>query len=77
MVNGSDQIIFLIHGWMESRNVTWYKKLTEALLGQSENNVVVQVDWSRGSRMQREAAVRNNKPTGEFFILPYFCGRWD
>lgn len=64
IANESNQIIFIIHGWMEHGNVTWYKQLTEALLRQNENNIIFQVDWSRGSRMQRDAAVKNNKPTG-------------
>ncbi|XP_044753766.1 lipase member H-B-like [Coccinella septempunctata] len=64
-VDPSDTIIFIIHGWMESRSVAWYKELTDALLKQNEKNVVVQVDWSKGSKMQRDAAVKNNKPTGE------------
>lgn len=66
-VDESDEIFFLIHGWMESRNVTWYRQLTQALLNQYEKTVVVQVDWSKGSQMRRDEAVKNNKPTGRLF----------
>ncbi|KAL3269346.1 hypothetical protein HHI36_008418 [Cryptolaemus montrouzieri] len=63
--NSNNPIIFIIHGWMEDRNVEWFQDLTEAFLEENKANIVIQVDWSKGSKLPRSSAVRNNKPVGE------------
>lgn len=44
--NPNAKIVFIIHGWMSSREAEWYEPLTNAFLEKDEEYYVVQVDWS-------------------------------
>lgn len=38
-------IVFLIHGWINSKNVYWYEDMKNAFLKKSKDYAIVEVDW--------------------------------
>ncbi|CAB3377371.1 Hypothetical predicted protein [Cloeon dipterum] len=57
------QTFFIIHGYLETGNKTWIKKLTGELLKSHDANVIV-VDWNGGSGPPYAQAVANIRLVG-------------
>lgn len=62
--NPNVKIVFIIHGWMNSREVEWYEQLTNAFLQRNEEFYVVQVDWSIPAKSFYALASWNTKDVG-------------
>lgn len=70
-LNSTKSNIFLIHGWTESRNKTWYEDLKNALLQKFDVNVI-QVDYSKPASNRYPIAVLLSKSVANIiskFIL--------
>lgn len=68
--NKKGKITFIIHGWTQSRNEKWYKLLTNILLKKtSENQRVIQVDWSGPAAEVYPKAAYNTKTVGNNRML--------
>lgn len=59
-MNTSKRTNFLIHGWTESRNKTWYEDLKNAILEKYDENVI-QVDYSKAASNRYPIAVLLSK----------------
>lgn len=60
----SKQLFFLLHGWTESRNKTWYEDLKNALLEKFDANVI-QIDYSKPAGNRYPIAVLLSKSVGK------------
>lgn len=58
-----NEIKFIVHGWMESANRTYYRGLIDAYLIRGNYNVIG-VDWSRPSLSEYTISSRNTKTAG-------------
>lgn len=63
-INTAKKIVFLIHGWTESRNKTWYEDLKNAFLEKFDLNVI-EVDYSQPASNRYPVAVLLSKSIGE------------
>lgn len=43
--NKTNQIVFLIHGWTNSRESSWLEDLKNAFLVRDKDSIVIIVDW--------------------------------
>ncbi|CAH0550788.1 unnamed protein product [Brassicogethes aeneus] len=44
-LNDQIKIVFLIHGWMNNRDIEWYELFKNGFLNKTEDYYVVEVDW--------------------------------
>lgn len=64
LVNKTKPLHFLIHGWIASRNTSWFIEATDAYLNKGDYNVI-QVDWSEPASQPVEDSRNATKPVGE------------
>nr|CAI5855272.1 unnamed protein product [Callosobruchus analis] len=48
-IDAQKDIKLLIHGWLNNREITWYRNVTDAYLAREDCNII-QVDWNRIAR---------------------------
>lgn len=68
--NPNAKIVFIIHGWMSSREAEWYEPLTKAFLQKNEEYYVVQVDWSTPANNFYALASWSTKDVGMLLTIP-------
>lgn len=59
------KIVFLIHGWTNSRDVEWYEDLKNAFLVGYKDYHVVQVDWREPARQYYYVSSVNTYDVGK------------
>ncbi|XP_059472684.1 pancreatic triacylglycerol lipase-like [Neocloeon triangulifer] len=62
-IKDNRQTFFIVHGYLESGNKTWIKKLSDELLKKIDANVIA-VDWNGGSGPPYAQAVANIRLVG-------------
>ncbi|KAJ3648993.1 hypothetical protein Zmor_020757 [Zophobas morio] len=62
--NPTAPIIFIIHGWTETREKEWYEDLKNAFLIRNNESYVIQVDWSEPADQLYTISSWNTKDVG-------------
>lgn len=65
------KIVFLIHGWTNSRKIDWYEKLKNAFLINYKDYAVVQVDWKEPAEQLYYVASINTYDIGKFVYIKF------
>lgn len=61
------KIVFLIHGWINSREIEWYEKLKDAFLSTyGDQYSVVEVDWKDPAHQVYYVSSINTYDVGKF-----------
>nr|CAH7744394.1 unnamed protein product [Callosobruchus chinensis] len=63
-IDTQKDIKLLVHGWLNNREITWYRNVTEAYLAREDCNVI-QVDWNRIARSAYISAAVGTKAVGQ------------
>lgn len=68
LANPKVHIAFVIHGWLENKDVQWYTDLKNELLALDEEYYVVNVDWSQLANDVYTISSWTTKDVGKFLL---------
>ncbi|KAJ3649677.1 hypothetical protein Zmor_021404 [Zophobas morio] len=57
-------IVFIIHGWLETRETPWYEPLKNAFFEKNDRYYIIEVDWSPYASQEYLVAAFDTKPVG-------------
>lgn len=63
------KVVFFIHGWRNSKNVTWYRNLKNAFLKRYSDYYIVQVDWAGPANQLYYVSSINTSDVGKFLCI--------